>query len=81
MLRSNLTEKQSSWEERLPFVEFSYNNSKHSATRMTPFRAMFGYDPLIPLEVDFRNFKGKTQVSVENVSTNARENQRMPQEH
>jgi len=32
---------------------------------MTPLRAMYGYDPLIPLELDLKNFKGKTQVSLE----------------
>ena len=32
---------------------------------MTPFKAMYGYEPLIPLEIDMNNFKGKTQVSLE----------------
>jgi len=32
---------------------------------MTPFIAVFGYDPLIPLEVELKNFKGKMKVSAE----------------
>jgi len=62
MLISHVTKKQSNWEERLPFVKFAYNNNKHSTTGMTPFKAMFGYDPLIILELDLKNFKGKTKV-------------------
>lgn len=46
-------------------MEFAYNNIKHLATRMTPFKAAFGYDPIIPLELDLKNFKGKTKVSAE----------------
>lgn len=60
MLRSHVASKQSNWEERLPFVEFAYNNSKHSSIGMAPFRVMFGYVPLIPLDLDLKNFKGKT---------------------
>jgi len=65
MLRSHVVSKQTIWEERLPFIEFIYNNSRHASTGMTPFRAMYGYDPLIPLDLDLKNFKGKTQVSLE----------------
>lgn len=46
-------------------MEFVYNNSRHASTGMTPFRAMYGYDPLIPFVLDLKNFKGKTQVSLE----------------
>ena len=65
MIRSHMTEKQSNWEERLPFVEFAYNNSKNSTTGKIPFKEAVGYDPIIPLELDLNNFKGKTKVSME----------------
>ena len=65
MLRSHVASRQTIWEERLSFVEFAYNNSRHASTGMTPFRPMYGYDPLIPLNLDLNNFKGKTQVSLE----------------
>ena len=35
MLRTNLRR----WEECLPFVEFAYNRSRHSATKLTPLRS------------------------------------------
>ncbi|KAI3779509.1 hypothetical protein L2E82_09230 [Cichorium intybus] len=32
----------SSWDEHLPLVEFSYNNSYHSSIKMPPFEALYG---------------------------------------
>ena len=42
--------EQDNWVELLPLAEFAYNNSRHTATRMTPFFANFGYHP----EMQFR---------------------------
>ena len=39
----------------LPLAEFRYNNSKHSATTLTPFFANFGFHPrmsLLPTDPD-----------------------------
>ena len=38
----------------LPITEFTYNNSKHSSTGITPFYAMYGYNPefIWDVEVD-----------------------------
>jgi len=30
------------WEEHLPLVEFSYNNSYHSSIGMAPFEVLYG---------------------------------------
>jgi hypothetical protein len=42
--RRNLLDE-ANWDETLPLVTFQYNASPHSATRTTPFSAMFGSEP------------------------------------
>ena len=41
--------QQDDWSSLLPLAEFSYNNSSHSATKMSPFMANFGYHPVFSL--------------------------------
>ena len=41
--------QQTDWASLLPLAEFSYNNSKHSATTQTPFFANYGYHPRMSL--------------------------------
>lgn len=51
-LRLYCNYQQDNWEDLLPLAQFVYNDSKHSATKTTPFRAVFGRDPalrLVPL--------------------------------
>ena len=33
------------WAKLLPSAKFTYNNSRSSSTKMTPFNALYGYDP------------------------------------
>ena len=40
---------QSDWARLLPLAEFAYNNSKHSATTLSPFFANYGYHPQMSL--------------------------------
>ena len=39
--------QQTYWASLLPMAEFSYNNSKHSATTLTPFYTNYGFHPQI----------------------------------
>ena len=37
------------WEECLPHIEFSYNHSLHSNTKMCPFEIVYGLIPCAPI--------------------------------
>ena len=42
MLRACVLDSGKNWEDHLPFVEFSYNNSLQASIRMAPFEALYG---------------------------------------
>ena len=48
-LRIYIDYQQSDWVRLLPMAEFAYNNSKHSATTLSPFFANYGYHPRMSL--------------------------------
>jgi hypothetical protein len=52
MLRMYLMEQKKSWEEFLPLVEFTYNNSYQSTIKMAPFEFLYGQPCRIPLSRD-----------------------------
>ena len=39
------------WEECLPHIEFSYNRSLHSTTKMCPFEIVYGFLPRAPIDL------------------------------
>ena len=41
--------QQTDWASLLPLAEFTYNNSKHSATTLSPFFANYGFHPSMSL--------------------------------
>ncbi|GJS90110.1 retrovirus-related pol polyprotein from transposon TNT 1-94 [Tanacetum coccineum] len=42
MLRTYVIDFGSSWDRRLPLVEFSYNNSYHASIKAAPYEALYG---------------------------------------
>ena len=42
MLRACALDFGGSWDDHLPLIEFSYNNSYHSSLKATPFEALYG---------------------------------------
>ena len=42
MLRACVIDFRGSWEDHLPLIEFSYNNSYHSSIQMAPYEALYG---------------------------------------
>ena len=39
------------WEDCLPYIEFAYNRTVHSATKFSPFETVYGFNPLTPLDL------------------------------
>ncbi|KAI4321445.1 hypothetical protein MLD38_034825 [Melastoma candidum] len=49
MLRACALDLEGSWEDQLPLVEFSYNNSYQQSIQMAPFEALYGRPCRTPL--------------------------------
>jgi len=39
------------WGRLLPHAEFAYNRAPSRATRMSPFKVIYGTDPITPLDL------------------------------
>jgi hypothetical protein len=51
LLRAVLKTNLKMWEECLPHVEFAYNRSLHSTTKMCPFEIVYGLLPRAPIDL------------------------------
>src|SRR3954454_20343937 len=51
MLRAVLKSNLKMWEECLPHIEFAYNRSLHSTTKMCPFEIVYGFLPRAPIDL------------------------------
>jgi hypothetical protein len=51
LLRAVLKKNLKLWEERLPHIEFSYNRSLHSTTKISPFQIVYGFVPRAPIDL------------------------------
>jgi hypothetical protein len=49
MLRAVLKDNLRLWEECLPHIEFAYNRSIHSTTKLSPFMVVYGFNPHAPI--------------------------------
>jgi transposase InsO family protein len=52
MLSACALQDQSGWDKRLPYAEFSYNNSYQASLKMSPFQALYGRSCRTPLQWD-----------------------------
>ena len=48
LVRKVCVDQQAKWVKALPLLEFAYNNSPHSVTHVSPFKAVQGVDPIVP---------------------------------
>jgi hypothetical protein len=51
MLRVVLKTNLKLWEECLPHIEFAYNRSVHSTTKVSPFQVVYGFNPRAPIDL------------------------------
>jgi hypothetical protein len=51
MLRAVLKPNIKMWEDCLPHIEFAYNRSMHSTTKMCPFQIVYGFLPCAPIDL------------------------------
>jgi transposase InsO family protein len=51
MLRAVLKNNLRLWEEYLPHIEFAYNRSIHSTTKLSPFMVVYGFNPRAPIDL------------------------------
>ena len=49
LIRTYASEKETTWEHALPLLQFALNDAYCEATQSTPFRTLFGKDPVSPL--------------------------------
>jgi transposase InsO family protein len=51
MLQDILKTNLKLWEECLPHIEFAYNRSVHSTTKVSPFQIVYGFNPRAPIDL------------------------------
>jgi hypothetical protein len=78
MLRACALQDQLGWDKRLPYAEFSYNNSYQASLKMSPFKALYGRNCRTPLHWDQPSEK---QVFGPDILLEAEENIRMVREN
>jgi transposase InsO family protein len=52
MLRAYALQDKIGWDKRLPYAEFTYNNSYQASLKMSPFEALYGRNCRTPLHWD-----------------------------
>jgi hypothetical protein len=78
MLRACALQDKMGWDKRLPYAEFSYNNSYQASLKMSPFETLYGRNCRTPLRWDQ---PGERQVFGPDVFLEAEENIRMVREN
>jgi transposase InsO family protein len=78
MLRACALQDNLGWDKRLPYAEFSYNNSYQASLKMPPFQALYRKNCRTPLHWDQ---PGERQVFGPDIFLEAEKNIRMVREN
>jgi transposase InsO family protein len=66
-LRSYASIEQKNWAILLPSAEYAYNNSRSSSTKITPFMALYGYNPELRFDVEDTATKGEAPAAKDRI--------------
>ena len=66
-LRAFTNLEQMNWAKLLPTAMYAYNNSLNHTLKMTPFKAMYGYDPDFHIDVE-GDVTGRTPAALDRVN-------------
>ena len=66
-LRTYCSDKQNDWALLLPIAEFAYRQSQHSTIGCSPFKAMYGYDPVLELRPEDEATEGEVPAAKERI--------------
>jgi hypothetical protein len=78
MLRACALQYGRSWDKRLPYVKFSYNNSYQESLKMAPFEMLYGRRCQTPL---FWSVTGELKVFRPDILEEAKKQVRMVREN
>ena len=51
LLHTIIQKNLKNWDDCLPFIEFAYNWSVHFTTNFSPFKIVYGFNPLTSLDL------------------------------
>ena len=64
-LRCYINYRQDDWVKWIPLAEFTHNNAEHSSTGVSPFYALYGYNPTFTWDVEVDVPEGEAPVAHE----------------
>jgi hypothetical protein len=67
-LRAFFKYHQDNWVELLPLVEFAYNNTIHTSTRMTPFWIIDHNQPVMQLKAPKQPFNVMLEIQADTIA-------------
>ncbi|XP_072062216.1 uncharacterized protein [Arachis hypogaea] len=72
-LKKRLQEAKGAWAEELPQVLWAYGTTPHSTTGETPFRLAYGFEAMIPIEINEQSPRVRFYNDVGNVQAHKEE--------
>ena len=66
-LRAYTSLEQMNWAKLLPSAQYAYNNSRSSSTKITPFKALYGYDLKLRFDVKDAATKGEAPATCDRI--------------
>jgi hypothetical protein len=74
MIKTNINDDHSNWDEILPQLQYAYNVSTHATTGVSPFYMIFGREPKCPLDLMIKKPEVDLPTTNEEYIINLRDN-------